>query len=122
MSKRLYRLPTRKETSIPANGGQAKTLANPVLQLKQGKQMENMILGIHSNIAGDDNDYTGGHAWLTITEKGKTTFYGLWPDAHPSVVDNGDDSDIRVGLEASAKAVASRYYKLSEAQAIHFHE
>ncbi len=82
--------------------------------------MAKMILGIHSNVAGGDNDYTGGHAWLTITEKGKTTFYGLWPDAHPSVVDNGDGSDIRIGLEASAKAVASRFYKLSEAQAIQF--
>ncbi|MEI7867350.1 MAG: hypothetical protein WCI11_05625 [Candidatus Methylumidiphilus sp.] len=82
--------------------------------------MVNMILGIHSNIAGDDNDYTGGHAWLTITESGKTSFYGLWPDAHPRVVDNGDDSDIRNGLEASAKAVASRYYKLSDAQAKQF--
>ncbi len=82
--------------------------------------MGNMVLGIHSNVAGDSNDYTAGHAWLTITHDGKTTFYGLWPDAHPNVVDNGDASDIRVGMEASAKAVASRYYRLSDAQAKHF--
>jgi hypothetical protein len=82
--------------------------------------MPGMILGIHSNVAGDTHELTAGHAWLTITENGTTTFYGLWPDAHPMVVNNGDGSDIRVGLEASAKAVASRYYKLSDAQAKHF--
>jgi len=80
----------------------------------------NMVLGIHSNVSGDSNDYTAGHAWLTITHDGTTTHFGLWPDAHPSVVDNGEASDIRVGMEASAKAVASRYYRLSDAQAKHF--
>lgn len=82
--------------------------------------MSNAILGIHSNVAGDARDYTSGHAWLTITVNGKTTFYGLWPDAHPSVVDNGKQSDIRIGMEASAKAAASRYYRLSDAQQKHF--
>jgi len=82
--------------------------------------MGNMVLGIHSNVASDANEYTAGHAWLTITHEGKTTQYGLWPDAHPSVVDNGSGSDIRVGLEASEKAAASRYYRLSDAQAKHF--
>jgi hypothetical protein len=82
--------------------------------------MSGMILGIHSNVAGDQNEYTAGHAWLSITENGVTTFYGLWPDAHPRVVDNGDGSDIRIGMEAGATAIASRYYKLSDAQAKHF--
>ncbi len=82
--------------------------------------MGNMVLGVHSNVAGDTSEYTGGHAWLTISHDGVTTHYGLWPDAHPNVVDNGDDSDIRVGMEASATAVASRYYRLSDAQAKHF--
>jgi hypothetical protein len=82
--------------------------------------MGNMILGIHSNVAGDTNDYIDGHAWLTITHDGRTTAYGLWPDAHPSVVNNGFGSDIRVGMEASAKSAASRYYRLSAAQAKHF--
>jgi hypothetical protein len=82
--------------------------------------MGNMVLGVHSNVAGDTNDFTTGHAWLTITYDGKTTYYGLWPDSHPNIVDNGEGSDIRVGMEASAKAVASRYYGLSEAQAKHF--
>ena len=82
--------------------------------------MPGMILGIHSNVAGGREEFTAGHAWLTITEDGVTSFYGLWPDAHPAVINNGDGSDIRVGLEAAAKAVASRYYKLSDAQATHF--
>lgn len=82
--------------------------------------MGSMILGIHSNVAGDKNAYTTGHAWLTITQDGKTTQYGLWPDAHPNVMDNGSGSDIRIGMEASAKSVASRYYRLSDAQAKHF--
>lgn len=82
--------------------------------------MANMILGIHSNVAGNKADITGGHAWLTITENGKTNFYGLWPDAHPRAGDNGDGSDIRIGLEASDKAVASRFYKLSDPQAKQF--
>lgn len=82
--------------------------------------MSEIILGIHSNVAGDSNDLTSGHAWLTITRSGSTTFYGLWPDAHPRTVDNGDASDIRIGLEASANAVASRYYRLSDAQARYF--
>jgi hypothetical protein len=80
----------------------------------------NTILGIHSNVAGDDNGYTAGHAWLTITADGKTTYYGLWPDAHPRTVDNGDGSDIRIGMEAADRPAASRYYKLSPAQAIQF--
>lgn len=82
--------------------------------------MGNMVLGIHSNVAGTKNDFSAGHAWLTITHDGKTKHYGLWPDAHPNVIDNGDGSDIRVGMEASATAVASRYYRLSDAQAKHF--
>lgn len=82
--------------------------------------MGNMVLGIHSNVAGDDNGFTAGHAWLTITESGKTTEYGLWPDAHPNVVDNGNGSDIRVGLEAADTPAASRYYRLSDAQSKHF--
>lgn len=70
--------------------------------------MGNMVFGIHSNDAGNDKDITAGHAWLAITHDGKTTVYGLWPDAHPNVLDNGDKSDIRIGMEAAQKAVASR--------------
>lgn len=79
--------------------------------------MRGIIIGVHSNVAGDDKDFTAGHVWLTITQKGSTTFYGLWPDAHPRTVDNGDASDIRIGLELAAKSVASRYYNLTDDQA-----
>jgi len=79
-----------------------------------------MILGIHSNVAGSGADFTAGHAWISITDKGKTTVYGLWPDAHPKTIDNGGKSDIRIGMEARSKAEVSRYYKLSSAQATHF--
>ncbi len=82
--------------------------------------MGSMILGVHSNVAGDVNAYTAGHAWLTITHDNKTTSYGLWPDAHPNVIDNGDGSDIRIAMEASATSAASRYYTLSDTQAKHF--
>lgn len=82
--------------------------------------MNSFILGVHSNVAGDDQKFDSGHAWLTITQKGKTVSYGLWPDAHPRTQDNGDLSDIRIGMEASAKAAASRFYKLSSAQANKF--
>ncbi len=43
--------------------------------------MSNMLLGIHSNIAGDSSGYIVGHAWLTITHKGHTKHYRLWTDA-----------------------------------------
>lgn len=76
------------------------------------------ILGIHSNVTG--GDLTGGHAWLTITRNGRTTYYGLWPDAHPRTVDNGDGSDIRTNLERRSEAAASRYYRLTEAMARRF--
>ncbi|VAW67935.1 hypothetical protein MNBD_GAMMA10-2873 [hydrothermal vent metagenome] len=79
-----------------------------------------IILGIHSNVAGDNAALTAGHAWLSITQSGITTTYGLWPDSHPNVIDNGPGSDIRVGLESNVNAVASRYYSLTDAQANHF--
>jgi len=79
--------------------------------------MSDIILGIHSNVASDDAGYTAGHAWLSITRAGRTTTYGLWPDDHPRTIDNGDGSDIRVGMSASSRPAASRFYKLSDAQA-----
>lgn len=84
--------------------------------------MAGVILGIHSNVAGDKESFTAGHAWLSITSSGTTTTYGLWPDSHPSprVIDNGNKSDIRIGLELNSQAVASRYYKLNGIQASQF--
>ena len=87
------------------------------------------ILGVHSNVAGDDNDYTSGHAWLTIHEGGKTETYGLWLD-NENVWDvmgvrgggklGGRKSDVQTNLDVGYTPAASRYYKLSEAQAKQF--
>ena len=74
----------------------------------------NVILGIHSNVIG--GDYSGGHAWITVTHSGFTSYYGLWPDAHPAVPDNGPGWDVRKSMERNSKAKASRYYKLTPDQ------
>lgn len=75
-----------------------------------------VVLGIHSNVAGDNNSFTAGHAWISVRANAGADFYGLWPDAHPRVTDNGDGSDVRIDLEAGARAAASRYYRLTPGQ------
>lgn len=92
--------------------------------------MQRIILGIHTNVDGNasstsaDGSFSSdaGHAWLAITQSGTTTTYGLWPDwnSNPRVINNGNASDIRVGLELNSKAAASRYYMLTGPQAIQF--
>ena len=79
--------------------------------------MTDIILGIHSTESSDNDSFTSGHAWLSITENGRTITYGLWPDRHPVTVDNGRGKDIRTGLENKMTAAASRYYRLSANQA-----
>jgi len=74
------------------------------------------ILGIHSNVAGSKPGFSDGHAWISITRVGITTFYGLWPDKHPVTINNGNKTDIRINLEARAIGLANRYYLLSPAQ------
>jgi len=76
--------------------------------------MTETILGIHSNVKSGNK--SGGHAWITVTTRGKTSHYGLWPDDHPDVVDNGDGTDIREGMESFDRPAASRYYKLTDTQ------
>ena len=71
-------------------------------------------LGIHSNVTS--GGFTGGHAWISLSTGGMLKYYGLWPDEHPSTPNNGPGFDIRVGLEKTAKAAASRYYELSAEQ------
>lgn len=68
---------------------------------------EGAYLGIHSSepANGCKNDCKNwGHAWVSLTEDGKTTYYGLWPDKHDEVVKrglaNGKGSDIRTGIES----------------------
>lgn len=76
------------------------------------------VLGIHSNVAGDKNEFTSGHAWITVTRNGNTQAYGLWPDGHPRTVNNGPGSDIRIGLEGTHFPAASRFFKLDASQVV----
>ena len=73
-------------------------------------------LGIHSN-AEPNAGFTSGHAWLSYTDNsGNIVNYGLWPDTHPMTVNNGPESDVRVGLEDGQNPLYSRYYELSSSQ------
>ena len=78
------------------------------------------VLGIHSYVdaqtQGSFNQLIDGHAWISVTRNGHTEVYGLWPDDHPNVPDNGDASDICRGLEAGYPASASRYFELTPEQ------
>ncbi|HAJ13824.1 MAG TPA: hypothetical protein DCM06_14855 [Comamonadaceae bacterium] len=86
---------------------------------------DDVVLGIHSNVrkgqidpeTGEPYGFDAGHAWISVTRDGKTTNYGLWPDGHPAVEDNGEGSDIRTGLEDGDTPAASRYYRLTSTQA-----
>lgn len=73
-----------------------------------------VVLGIHSN-AAEDASYTDGHAWITVTTDGSTSSYGLWPDDHPDVTDNGSGTDIRKGMEPLS-GLSNRYFELSAQQ------
>lgn len=73
-----------------------------------------VVLGIHSNIAGDEHSFTSGHAWISVQEGSKTIYFGLWPDGHPRTVDNKGKSDVRVDMEAGSRPAASRFYRLSK--------
>ncbi len=81
---------------------------------------DRVVLGIHSHVSADTegsgNRFIDGHAWISVTRNGHTEYFGLWPDDHPNVPDNGRGSDIRRGLEAGYPAAASRYYQLDDAQ------
>lgn len=86
---------------------------------------DDVILGVHSNVrkgqidpeTGQAYGFDAGHAWISVTRDGKTTNYGLWPDGHPRVEDNGSGSDIRTGMEDGDTPAASRYYRLTPEQA-----
>ncbi|MGM9427943.1 XVIPCD domain-containing protein [Hydrogenophaga sp. MI9] len=86
---------------------------------------DDVILGVHSNVrkgqidpeTGQAYGFDAGHAWISVTRDGKTTNYGLWPDGHPRVEDNGSGSDIRTSMEDGDTPAASRYYRLTPEQA-----
>ncbi|NJC49481.1 UNVERIFIED_ORG: hypothetical protein GGR78_002766 [Xanthomonas campestris] len=76
---------------------------------------ERVVLGIHSR--GGQGGLTDGHAWITVKRgNSPTEYYGLWPDDHPMVKDNGAGTDIRSGMEKTQRSDADRYYDLSPAQ------
>lgn len=84
---------------------------------------DRIVLGIHSNIAPDsDAGLTDGHAWISVTQGGRTQTYGLWPDDHPYIrgqgLNNGEGSDVRTGIESGIgrEPAASRYYELTPEQ------
>ena len=89
---------------------------------------EKAILGVHSSEYADDckNDCTHwGHAWVSLTDKGKTTYYGLWPDNHAEVTSrmlaNGPGSDIRTGIE-NGMGNQNRYYTVDKVQLQRFQQ
>jgi RHS repeat-associated protein len=63
------------------------------------------IIGIHSNVLDPRAGFISGHAWISIhdTVTGETHTYGLYPDGHGAVIDNGDGSDVRVDVEKNLK-------------------
>jgi len=83
---------------------------------------DKVVLGVHSrvdpNTVGSFNQFVDGHAWLSVTRNGATRYYGLWPDEHPNVIDNGPATDIREGMESRSTPSASRYYELSPEQVV----
>lgn len=82
---------------------------------------DRVVLGIHShvdpNTEGSFNQFVDGHAWISVTRNGQTETYGLWPDDHPDVVDNGRGTDIRRGMETGFPSSANRYFELNAEQA-----
>lgn len=81
---------------------------------------DKVVLGVHSrvdpNTVGSFDQFVDGHAWISVNRNGVIEHYGLWPDEHPKVVDNGPATDIRIGMESHLTPTASRYYGLSPDQ------
>jgi hypothetical protein len=77
----------------------------------------NVLLGIHTNVAGDSFGYTDGHAWVSLETPLAVYYYGLWPDGHPRVIDKRPEcSDVRQDMELGVHALVSRYYSLTPSQ------
>jgi hypothetical protein len=86
------------------------------------------ILGIHSNVLSTAN-LSDGHAWLSMHfSNGNSTTVGLWTTTlfetkrfvkDPTGVILDESFDVNFGLEKAKHytPAASRYYRLSEAQA-----
>lgn len=83
---------------------------------------ERVLLGVHSsepvnNCSWDCNNF--GHAWISLTDNGKTTYYGLWPDWSSDIkklgLSNGASSDLRRNVE-NGSGDETRYYLLDKTQ------
>lgn len=76
-----------------------------------------IILGVHSNTSPKAG-FLDGHAWISYRSSNGTniTTYGLWPDTHEDVPDNGSGTDVRIGMEVNDIAAYNRYYKLTPNQ------
>ncbi len=81
------------------------------------------VLGVHSTVEPNTNllrDH--GHAWVTLTEGGVTTRWGLWPDTNKRIkklgLANGAGSDVRTNFEGDPAAGGcwNKTYKLTVAQ------
>jgi hypothetical protein len=67
------------------------------------------LIGVHTSVSSNwfiQNVWDHGHAWITITENGKTQFYGLWPDNNDLILaaklNNGTGTDVRKNFENGA--------------------
>ncbi|MCF6244404.1 MAG: RHS repeat-associated core domain-containing protein [Sulfurovum sp.] len=63
-------------------------------------------LCIYSNVS-KKSGFSSGHSWLRHTTEKNSTNYGLWPDSHPNIKDNGNKSDVRIGKEDKLSYEAS---------------
>ena len=86
-----------------------------VVEVEDEEEITDVRLGIHSNVTSDAG-LTDGHAWISVENGTRRTTYGLWPDDHPNIPDNGPASDVRVGIENDFNPVASNYYDLNQSQ------
>ncbi len=121
----LTRINSQASKVIP-NPPQTRTLSSnrtplpskSLIESVDKKQLSNVAnsiskeLCILSNVP-KDADLTAGHAWLKVSTDNKSTTYGLWPDNHPSTIDNGDNSDVRIGKEDDLPSKASYCRTLS---------
>jgi RHS repeat-associated protein len=73
-------------------------------------------LAIHSNTEPTAS-FDAGHAWISYQKvyHTKQTF-GLWPDSHLNVANNGSGSDVRLNIELNWSANYSYYKNISDAE------
>lgn len=78
------------------------------------------IISIRSNVSSNAA-FGDGHVWINDRgPNGLDTTYGLWPDSHPFVEDNGPGTDVRENMEKKLgyndKYIAQMSSKLNDLQ------